>query len=68
LMCRYHHMRVHEGHWELQFDPSTGQVTVTRPDGTPYELAATEPWNGANTRRDTPEPPVPPPTSAGPEE
>jgi hypothetical protein len=54
LLCRYHHMRVHEGHWDLQFDPATGQVTVTRPDGSPYELAPTEPWDSANTRRDAP--------------
>jgi hypothetical protein len=60
LLCRYHHMRVHEGHWDLQFDPATSQIVVTRPDGTPYELGPTEPWNSANTRRDAPPPPSTP--------
>ena len=37
-LCRWHHVKVHEGHWSIHLDPTTGEVTVTRPDGTPYEL------------------------------
>src|SRR5262249_19389973 len=54
LFCGYDHLTVHEGHWDLQFDPATGQVTVTRPDGSPYELGPTERWDSANTRRTDP--------------
>jgi hypothetical protein len=43
LLCRYHHMRVHEGGWQLHFDQVTGEVTVTRPDGTPYGLPPSRP-------------------------
>jgi len=44
LTCRYHHMLVHEGRWRIHLDPATGQVSVTRPDGTPHDLGPTRPW------------------------
>ena len=40
LQCKYHHTRVHEYGWTLSFDPITGTVTVTRPDGRPYDLTS----------------------------
>jgi hypothetical protein len=42
-LCRWHHVKVHEGHWSIHLDPTTGEVTVTRPDGTPYELGPSLP-------------------------
>jgi Domain of unknown function (DUF222) len=50
-LCRYHHARVHEGHWRIVLDHATGEVRVFRPDGTPYELGPTLPWIGPNTHR-----------------
>ena len=44
LLCRYHHHKVHEGQWKLHLDPATGEVHITRPDGTPYELGASAPY------------------------
>ena len=38
-------MRVHEDGWTAHLDPTTGQVTITRPDGTPYELGPSHPWH-----------------------
>jgi hypothetical protein len=35
---------VHEGRWRIDLDPATGQVHVTRPDGTPYEIGPSHPW------------------------
>jgi hypothetical protein len=43
-LCRYHHHKVHEGHWTIEFNPATGQVWVTRPDGRPYELGPSQPF------------------------
>ena len=37
LLCRYHHVKVHEGRWHLRYDPHTGEVSVTRPDGRRYQ-------------------------------
>jgi len=45
-LCRWHHVRVHEGRWAIDHDPSTGEVWVTRPDGTPYELGPSRPSRG----------------------
>jgi hypothetical protein len=42
-LCRWHHGRVHEGRWTLTLDHTTGEVTITRPDGTPYELGPSQP-------------------------
>lgn len=39
LLCRYHHGLVHEGGWSIDLHLETGQVRITRPDGTPYQLA-----------------------------
>jgi hypothetical protein len=50
-LCRYHHARVHEGHWRIVLDHATGEVRVFRPDGTPYELGPSQPWTSPNTRR-----------------
>jgi len=38
LLCRWHHVCVHERRWGLYRDPTDGRVHITRPDGTPYEL------------------------------
>ena len=46
-LCRYHHVKVHEGHWTIDFNAATGQVWVTRPDGTPYELGPSQPFTTA---------------------
>src|SRR6185369_14736074 len=43
-LCRYHHVKVHEGHWTVDFDSATGEVWVTRPDGRPYELGPSQPF------------------------
>ena len=49
LMCRWHHGKVHAGlpdhqRWQITLDPTTGDVTVSRPGGEPYELAPTQPY------------------------
>jgi len=44
LLCRHHHMLVHEGRWSIRLDRDTGEVWVTRPDGSPYELGPSQPW------------------------
>jgi len=54
LLCRYHHVCVHEGRWRIHLDPATGQVSVTRPDGTPHDLAPTRPWTTPTTQADHP--------------
>ena len=48
---RYHHTRVHEGQWRIVLDHATGEVSVFRPDGTPYELGPSQPWTGPNTHQ-----------------
>jgi hypothetical protein len=42
-VCRYHHVLVHEGQWKLMLNHSTGEVHVTRPDGTPYDIGPSQP-------------------------
>ena len=54
LLCRYHHVCVHEGRWALHLDPATGQVGVTRPDGTPHDLGPSRPWTTPPTQADDP--------------
>jgi hypothetical protein len=54
LLCRYHHVLVHEAQWTLKFDPTTGTVTITRPNGQPYELQPSQPFTSANTRTNHP--------------
>jgi hypothetical protein len=43
LLCRHHHVLTHEGRWGVRLDQTTGEVYVTRPDGTPYELGPSQP-------------------------
>jgi hypothetical protein len=54
LLCRYHHTTVHEGRWRIHLDPTTGQVTVARPDGTPHDIAPNRPWTTPTTRAGDP--------------
>jgi hypothetical protein len=54
LLCRYHHVHVHEGGWTIHLDPTTGHVHVTRPDGTPHDLGPSKPWTTPTTRNDDP--------------
>src|SRR5215470_1181918 len=51
-LCRWHHTRVHEGQWRIRLDPTTGDVHVTRPDGTPYELGPSHPTSDPPESRD----------------
>lgn len=41
LLCRHHHVLVHEGGWSIDLDPHTGKVSITRPNGAPYQLRRT---------------------------
>jgi hypothetical protein len=50
-LCRSHHVMVHEGRWRIDVNEHTGEVDITRPDGTPYELGHTQAWTGPTTRR-----------------
>jgi Domain of unknown function (DUF222) len=54
LLCRWHHVRVHEGQWRIELDRATGEVHVWRPDGRPYELGPSRPWTGPATQRGDP--------------
>jgi hypothetical protein len=54
LTCRYHHVLLHEGRWSIHLDPATGQVHVTRPDGTPHDLGPTRPWTTPTTQAHDP--------------
>jgi hypothetical protein len=40
LVCRHHHTLLHEGGWTAHLDPDTGIVTVTRPDGTAFDVVS----------------------------
>lgn len=51
LLCRHHHVLIHEGRWTVHLDGSTGAVTATRPDGRPYEIPPSWPWVGPDRRR-----------------
>ncbi len=53
LMCRWHHGLVHDGlpehqRWRINLDQTTGEVTVHRPGGQPYELGPTQPHRPTN--------------------
>ena len=50
-LCRQHHVAVHEGRWRIIMDADTGEVSLSRPDGRPYELGPTQPWTAATSRR-----------------
>ena len=56
LICRFHHVLIHEGGWTLQVDPATGEVSATRPDGRPYALPPTRPWTTASHQPATDDP------------
>jgi len=49
ILCRYHHICAHERGWGLHRDPANGWITITRPDGTPYELGPSRPRTGRFT-------------------
>jgi hypothetical protein len=50
-MCRHHHGLVHEAGWTIDLHPDTGQVTITRPDGSPYRSpGSSASWNGTTTQ------------------
>jgi len=55
LLCRWHHARVHEGHWRIILDHKTGEVRVIKPDGQLFEVGPSRPWTGPNTQRGDPE-------------
>jgi Domain of unknown function (DUF222)/HNH endonuclease len=38
LLCRHHHVAVHEGGWTITLDPTTNTITTHHPDGTPHDL------------------------------
>jgi hypothetical protein len=40
LLCRHHHINVHEGRFKIRLDRDTGNVHVTYPDGRPYDLVS----------------------------
>jgi hypothetical protein len=65
-LCRYHHGLVHEGRWTLRHDHTTGQIHVTRPDGTPYELGPSMPWTTPSHRGPQPSRPQRPQRTADP--
>jgi hypothetical protein len=52
LLCRHHHVLVHEGGWGIRLDPNTGDVNVTRPGGIRYELnrGRTTSWSGPTSQ------------------
>jgi hypothetical protein len=52
LLCRHHHVLVHEGGWCIDLDPGTGEVHITRPGGIPYEVPRTRStsWTGPTTQ------------------
>ena len=58
-LCRHHHVLAHEGKWTIHLDHTTGELHVTRPDGTPYELGPSQPY------RPTPRPSEPPQSPPG---
>jgi hypothetical protein len=37
MLCRFHHVLVHEAGWTIDFDISRNIVTARRPDGTRYD-------------------------------
>ena len=48
LVCRWHHGLAHDGlpddqRWQIHLEPTTGEVTVRRPGGKPYELGPSQP-------------------------
>jgi hypothetical protein len=50
LLCRFHHVLVHEGGWRIDLDRTTGEVSVTRPGGLPYQIPPSQPWIAPHRR------------------
>jgi hypothetical protein len=48
-LCRWHHGLVHEGGWQMRYDVATNAVTVTRPNGRPYDIRGRPPLSGSST-------------------
>ncbi len=63
-LCRYHHRLVHEGGWTVALDPATGQVQITRPNGSAYELGPSQPLTAPNPQRPSHGPAPPRPAAA----
>jgi hypothetical protein len=61
-LCRRHHGLVHEGRWRLHHDHESGIVSVTRPDGRPYDVAPSRPF--VSPTRQAPPTPTPTPTTS----
>jgi Domain of unknown function (DUF222)/HNH endonuclease len=40
LLCRRHHVLVHEHHWSIRLDRHTGTVTATDPRGRPLDIVS----------------------------
>ncbi|MEV8515830.1 DUF222 domain-containing protein [Dactylosporangium sp. NPDC051484] len=43
LLCRYHHVCMHERGWRLFREPRSGWIWIMRPDGRRYELGPSRP-------------------------
>jgi hypothetical protein len=41
LLCRRHHRLIHGPHWNLERNPTNGNITATRNDGTTYTRTQT---------------------------
>jgi len=39
LLCRRHHVMVHEHGWHLRLDPTTGIITARYPDGRAFDTS-----------------------------
>ncbi|MEV8517938.1 DUF222 domain-containing protein [Dactylosporangium sp. NPDC051484] len=51
ILCRYHHVSVHERGWGLRYEPADGTIAITRPDGTPYDLGPSRPRTAQADKR-----------------
>ncbi|GAA2326865.1 HNH endonuclease signature motif containing protein [Dactylosporangium salmoneum] len=43
LLCRYHHVCMHERGWRMFREPRSGWIWIMRPDGRRYELGPSQP-------------------------
>jgi hypothetical protein len=41
LLCRAHHVMLHEGGWRIDFDPTSNTVTVHEPNGQRHSMTGT---------------------------
>ncbi|GAA4250742.1 HNH endonuclease signature motif containing protein [Dactylosporangium darangshiense] len=68
LLCRYHHVCMHERGWQMFREPRSGWVWIMRPDGRRYELGPSRPRVDAKPpgeQGDIPEPITRAATAAG---